>query len=192
MPGWHLAHTSMTPAQRYAALEKAKTITPDWNTISILKMHHSSEHKVGRWGIRFSNTYYQADELTQITGQMVDILFHAVQPPYAPSSITVVHNNSFLCEAFPAELRHMTGDSPVDIMYDTERQNRPALEIKSTLSRIRQSADAILPDKAKSKPSERVQMYDYSFAPSVEEEPPHGCSRQSSIKKGLAFLFGEN
>ena len=65
-------------------------------------------------------------------------------------------------------------------------------EIKSTLSRIRQSVDAILPDKAKSKPSERVQMYDYSFAPSVEEEPPHGCSRQSSIKKGLAFLFGEN
>ena len=195
MPGWNLSRSSMTPAQRYTVLEKAKTITPDWSTISILKMHHSAGHKVGRWGIRFCNTYYQADELARIGGQAVDILYHSVQPPYAPSSITVILNNSYLCEAFPAEARHMTGDSPVDIMHDSDRQNQPAQEIKSTLSRIRQSAGAILPEKAKAELAERNQMYDLSFAPTVEENHSpniHHQSQSSSVKKGLAFLFGED
>ena len=194
LPGWNLSGNSMTPMQRYDFLEKAKTITPDWSTINILKMHHSSGHKIGRWGIRFRNTYYQADELARVVGEMVDILYHDVQPPYAPSNITVIHNNHYLCEAFPAETRHMTGDSAIDIMHDSDRQTKPAQEIKATLSRIRQSAESILPDKAKSSFSDRAQMYDFTYAPSVAEEqttlstPAH----QSSIEKGLAFLFGDD
>lgn len=71
LPGWKVSVSSMTPLQKYAFLEKAKTITPDWGTISILKLHHSVNHKVGRWGIRFCNTYYQADELAKIVGNTV-------------------------------------------------------------------------------------------------------------------------
>ena len=194
LPGWNLSGNSMAPMQRYSFLEKAKTITPDWSTISILKMHHSSGHKIGRWGIRFRNTYYQAEELARVVGETVDILYHDVQPPYAPSNITIIHNSRYLCEAFPAETRHMTGDSDIDIMLDSDRQNQPAQEIKATLSRIRQSAESILPDKAKSNPSERNQMYDLIYAPAVAEEQTSSPARahQSSVKKGLAFLFGDD
>lgn len=199
LPGWQLSVASMTPLQRYKALEKAKTITPDWNTISILKLHHSSGHTVGRWGIRFSNTYYQADELSKVVGDKVDILFHRVQPPYAPSSLTVIHQNRYLCEAFPAVHRHISGDQPIDIMFDSDRQNQPHREMKATITRIRQSANAILPDKAKPDPDEKNQLFDMAFAPSVEAEhispqsigsvtAPSG----SPIQKGLAFLFGED
>ena len=88
----------------------------------------------------------------------------------------------------------MTGDSAIDIMHDSDRQTKPAQEIKATLSRIRQSAESILPDKAKSSFSDRAQMYDFTYAPSVVEEqtilstPAH----PSSIEKGLAFLFGDD
>ena len=200
LPGWKVSVSSMTPLQKYAFLEKAKNITPDWSTISILKLHHSANHKVGRWGIRFCNTYYQADELAKVVGNTVDILFHRVQPPYAPSSITVIYQNHYLCEAFPAELRHLTDDSITDIMHDTDRQNQPCQEMDNDIARIRQSADAILPDKAKSKPCEKNQLFDMVYAPAVEEEQTvtfapsetSSISKQSLIQKGLSFLFGED
>lgn len=203
LPGWKLSVSSMTPLQRYNFLEKAKTITPDWSTINILKLHLSSGHKVGRWGIRFSNTYYQANELANIVGSKVDILFHRVQPPYAPSSLTVIHQNRYLCEAYPAERRHMTGDDPAEIVHDSDRHNRPAREMKAAITRIRQSADAIMPDKARSNSGEKNQLSDMVFAPSVENDVTYtedvnsktqshaAPSHRNDIRKGLSFLFGE-
>ena len=123
LPGWDLTFDSMSPIQRYENLEKARTITPDWNTISILKLQYSANHVVIRWGIRFKNIYYQADELASIVKNRVEILYHKVQPPYAPASITVIHNNRVLCEAFSAETRHLTGDASVLIMCDSDRQS---------------------------------------------------------------------
>ena len=203
LPGWTLSVKSMTPLQRYRFLEKAKTITPDWSAINILKLHHSSDHKVGRWGIRFSNTYYQADELAAIVGNKVDILFHHVQPPYAPSSLTVLYQNRYLCEAYPAERRHMYGDAPSEIVQDSDRHNRPAREMKAAITRIRQSAEAMIPNKARSTPSEKNQLSDMVFAPTVEDDityteddnskiqSPSALSHRNDIRKGLSFLFGE-
>ena len=202
LPGWKLSVASMTPLQRYNALEMAKTITPDWSTISVLKLHHSPDHKVGRWGIRFSNTYYQADELAHIVGDNVDILFHRVQPPYAPSSLTVIHQNRYLCEAYPAERHRTSGDDPADIVHNSDRQNQPQREMKAALTRIRQSVDAILPDKAKSSPGEKNQLSDMAFAPSVNGDDASiddtdsifhtSTSRRNDVRKGLSFLFGED
>ena len=88
----------------------------------------------------------------------------------------------------------------MDIMLDTDRQNKPAQEMKATIARVRQSANSILPEKAKSRPTEKNQMYDMTFAPSVEEEQllltssPNNQStkpRESCVEKGLSFLFGE-
>lgn len=197
LPGWNLSMKSMSPAQKYELLEKAKTITPDWSTISIMKMHHSPKHTVTRKGIRFSNTFYQADELGGMVDTEVDILFNRVCPPFAPASISVIHNNKYICEAIPAEIRHQAGDSSLDLTLDSDRQNRPAREMKSQVTRIRRSAEAILPDKAKSKPNEKNQLYDMVYAPSVPEEPVESIftcpdSKKSYVQKGLSFLFGDD
>lgn len=197
LPGWSLAFDSMSPIQRYEHLEKARTITPDWNTISILKLQYSANHIVGRWGIRFKNVYYQADELANIVKNRVEILYHKVQPPYAPASITVIHNNRVLCEAFPAETRHLTGDSKALIMCDSDRQNQPAREMRQTLDKIQQSAHGILPQKVKSSPDNKSQLYDMTYGPAVDELPienniPQECNTASSIRKSLRFLFGDD
>ncbi len=88
----------------------------------------------------------------------------------------------------------------MDIILDSDRQKKPAQEMKATIARVRQSANSILPEKAKSQPTEKNQMYDMTFAPSVEEEQLSMTSstnnqstktRESCVKKGLSFLFGE-
>ena len=202
LPGWELSRESMTPMQRYERLEKARTITPDWKTISILKLQFSPNHIVGRWGVRFKNTYYQADELSGIVHDRVDILYHKVQSPYAPSSITIIHNNRVICEAFPAEIRHLAEDPKTLVMCDSDRQNQPAKEMNSLLTQIRQSAHAILPDKVKSSTESiesiesRSQLYDLTYGPSVIDSeatssPKTKDTTATDIQKSLRFLFGE-
>ena len=196
MEGWSLSLASMSPMQRYQTLERVKTSTPDWPTISILKLHHSSDHKVGRWGVRLQNAYYQADELAPLVGQKVDILFHKVQPPLAPASITVVHNNHFVCEAFPAESRHLTDDSPSKVALSSERQNRPAAEMHRSLARIRRSAKAIMPEGVT---SGKAELYDLAYGPAIEQEVETEEEIQTSraesakeVQAGLDFLFGND
>lgn len=198
-PGWSLSGKSMSPMQKYNALEKVQTVTPDWNTLSILKMHYKEGCQIGRYGIRFRNVFYQADELAFLGNEKVDILYHNVQPPYAPSSISVIHNGHYLCEAFPAERKHMTGDSPLDIAINNNRQKRPAREIQKSLSRLRRSSEAILPENALQTPDEKSQLYDMAYAPAVadeqsaDEKTPVETAKdvKININESLRFLFGD-
>ncbi len=199
---WKPSHSSLTPLEIYRTTEKVSTLTPDWPTISILKLHHSPGHKVSRWGIRFSNTYYQADEMASVVGSTVDILYHRVQPPFAPSSITVIHNSKYLCEAFSVEKRHLSGDNPVDIMHECDRQLKPARDMAQIIKRIKASTEAILPEKAKSQPDIKSELADMIWSDTVEEETKkeeekekkeetESVKKESIVQKGLSFLFGE-
>ena len=202
LQNWELSIESMSPMQKYQTFAKARDVTPDWNVISILMMHHKSNKKVGKWGIRFQNTYYQADELSAIVGDYVDFLYHSVPLPYAPSSITVIHNGNYLCEAFPAEKRHMTGDCQVDMMADSDRQHQPADLYGRNITQIRRTVHAILPDQARTETLdefERNQMYDQTFAPKVEDNVViitdlSDTSKENgtrNIQDALSFLFGD-
>ena len=180
---------------------KKRGRTPDWKTISILKLHFSPNHVVSRWGVCFKNTYYQADELAGIVHDRVDILYHKVQAPYAPSSITIIHNNRVICEAFPAEICHLAEDPKTMVMCDNDRQNQPAKEMNFLLTHIRQSAHAILPDKVKSSMESiesiesRSQLYDLTYGPSVIEPetatPKTKDTTSTDVQMSLRFLFGE-
>jgi hypothetical protein len=92
LPGWELSKKSLTPIQLYEQLPKIRAITPDWQTVSILKMHLKPKCMIYRQGVLFNTIYYQADELAGHVGDYVDVLYHAVQPPYSPSSLTVIIN----------------------------------------------------------------------------------------------------
>lgn len=207
LPGWELSKESMSPMQKYRLLEKAKTITPDWSTICVLKMHHSSGHRVGKWGIRFKNVYYQADALAYIVNESVDILYHKVQPPFAPSSITIIHNGAFLCEAFPAEKRYLISDSAIEVMLDSDRQSNAAHEIHAKIKRIRRSSSALLPSEAKSVIKGNGQLYDHTYTAAVSEDLSESMEStemnesadnfefsvsKDQIQNGLSFLFGDD
>lgn len=97
----------------------------------------------------------------------------------------------------------MSGDDPAEIVQDSDRHNRPARETKAAITRIRQSAEAIMPDKVRSNPSEKNQLSDMVFALSVEDDVTYtendnsktqshaAPSHRNDIRKGLSFLFGE-
>lgn len=195
---WEIALSDKTPLEKYNYLEKAKTITPDWNTISILKAHYKENCRVGRYGIRFSNTYYTSDRIASIVGASVDILYYRVEKPYAPSSITVIHNSRFLCEAFPVEKCHFSGDSEMEIMMNTKRQQSPALEMKKMITRIEKSTKRILPVKTLSEENEKSALYDMAYSEKISEEEKNDETKEeektnekeSVILKGLSVLFG--
>ena len=206
-----LAH--MSPLERYHALEKPYLITPDWKTLSVLKRHHTSGCKIGHHGIRFQNVWYWDDELRQHIGTSADVFYHAVEKPLAPSSITVTVDGKFVCEAFAAEALPFTDANPVDLQEHLDGRKRHERELRSTITRIRRSAAAILPPGAiGSALSEKVQLRDECYAATVDkwapalpddvaassdssEIPPvTGACKEtslSSVREMLNFLFGE-
>lgn len=170
--GWSPELASMSPLERYHVLEKPYLVTPDWRTLSALKMHHASGCRIRHHGIRFQNTWYWDDELRQHIGGTADVFYHSVEKPLVPSSITVAVNGKFVCEAFPAERLPFTEAEPVSLQSHIDGQQRQQREMKQAITRINQSAAGILPAYASASISEKAQLRDYCYAASVNETTP--------------------
>jgi len=216
---WMPSLASMSPMERYHALEKPYLVTPDWQTLSILKMRHTAGCKISRYGIRFQNVWYWDDALFSHMGNTANIFYHAVEKPLAPSSITVTVNGKFVCEAFPAQKLNFTDANPIELQAHLDGQNRHTAEMKHTITRINRSAAAILPEKEAAADHasntilpEKVQLRDHSYTvqtveqtPALSEKVPattdntdnsaadaySNKTSQSSIQEILTFLFGE-
>ena len=214
MDNWMPVLASMSPMERYHALEKPYLVTPDWRTLSALKMHHTSGCKIRRHGIRFQNTWYWDDALRQHIGDSADVFYHAVEKPLVPSSITVAVNGKFVCEAFPAQRLPFTGANPVVLQSHLDGQKKHQREMKQVITRINQSAAGILPSYATaSTMSEKAQLRDLCYAATVNEQAPAlpeddtassdspkmnpeagVCQTKTSpadFQEMLSFLFGE-
>lgn len=211
--GWSPEHASMSPIERYHVLEKPYLVTPDWRTLSALKMHHASGCRIRHHGIRFQNIWYWDDELRQHIGGTADVFYHAVEKPLASSSITVAVNGKFVCEAFPVQRLPFTGAEPGRLLSHLDGQQRHQREMKQAITRINQSAAGILPAYASAFISEKAQLRDCCYAASVNEKVSElseddavpsdspKCSSESNtftpktspadFQEMLRFLFGE-
>lgn len=172
LPGYLLAYESMSPSQRYMSMEKARQIIPDWKTMSILKQHYYPEQaKVTHRGVRFQNVLYRHDNLANITNEWVSILCHAFTPPYAPESITIIHQGEAICEAYPVKMNQYTGETPGTLGETMELQNKPAKEMKKAFSHLSRRAHEILPDNViPSIPSSKDQLREFTYGQTPEEE----------------------
>jgi hypothetical protein len=211
--GWTPSFSSMSPLERYHALEKPYLITPGWQTLSALKLHHKPGCSIRHHGIRFQNVWYWDDTLRSHMGSTADIFFHAVEKPLAPSSITVTVNGKFVCEAFPAQKMAFLNENPAVLQSHLDGQEQHRAEMNQALTRINHSASAILPPEASASLPEKTQLRDQCYAPSVKNEapaPPDGFQVQtgstktspetdassaktspSTFQEMLTFLFGE-
>ena len=195
LPGWELSSASLTPMQLYEKLPKVSTVTPDWRTVSILKMHIRTNLVVHKQGVLFSNVFYQADQLAKHVGDKVDVLYHRAQPPYVPSSLTVIFQGAALCEAYPDQYFQMVGTSIIDLSLHSDVQREAEKQYSRALSHVRMSAKAILPDSPRS--TDRALLYDETYAPATKEEvsaPEQADEPRISpnfIQNGLQILFGE-
>lgn len=211
---WRPSLQSMSPMERYHALEKPYLITPDWQTLSALKLHHAPDRRIQRYGIKFQNVWYWDDQLHNHIGSNADIFYHAVERPMAPASITVTVNGQFVCEAFPAHKCPFLDAPSAEMQAHQDAMRQQRKEMKKTIERIKRSASGILPlDAAESSPSEKVQLRDMCYSAAVleqasalsEDAPPSSDSPDShpvtdvpkqksspsSLKEMLNFLFGE-
>ena len=181
--------------QLYEKLPKVSTVTPDWRTVSILKMHIRTNLVVHKQGVLFSNVFYQADQLAKHVGDKVDVLYHRAQPPYVPSSLTVIFQGAALCEAYPDQYFQMVGTSIIDLSLHSDVQREAEKQYSRALSHVRMSAKAILPDSPRS--TDRALLYDETYAPATKEEvsaPEQADEPRISpnfIQNGLQILFGE-
>ena len=202
IPGWSLHLSEMTPMQKYQRLPKARTLVPSVKTLSALKQHYKDNCLVQRQGIRFSYVYYDADELKQMRGYYVSILYFNVTKPYAPASITVIYQNKYVCEAYPKKMNSYT-DVPEKILSEISHdQNSTASQIRQKVTRIRRNTYAILPDKYDAQQLEKFEQSDkgrYSqlkeeafSVPFAQEEKETVPSDPDLIQKGLDMLFGQN
>ena len=171
--GWSPELASMSPLERYHVLEKPYLVTPDWRTLSALKMHHASGCRIRHHGIRFQNTWYWDDELRQHIGGTADVFYHSVEKPLVPSSITVAVNGKFVCEAFPAERLPFTEAESVRLQSHLDAQQKHQHEMKQAITRINQSATGILPHHATAAAiPEKAQLRNHCYAASVNETTP--------------------
>lgn len=169
--GYTLSLESMSPAQRYKTLEKAKNVVPDWKTMGILMRHYAPDvAEIKHYGIKFAGIYYQNDKLNDYAGCRASILYRSYQKPFAPSSIIVIVEGKAICEAFPAQRNKMSGESGAKLTDDRRIQNAPQIKMSKTLDRIGKSVHNILPEKIESHElSDKEQLQEYSFAPTIRE-----------------------
>ena len=200
LPGWLLSYEHMSPAQRYASLEKARDVIPDWKTMSILKQHYYPEKTtVKSQGVRFQNIYYKSEQLSGIVGDTISILCASFTPPCAPSSITVLGNNGFVCEAFPARYNKYTGESGSVLAELSDIQNQPVKEMRSAVSRISRVASSILPEAAEAPDlSQKDQLREYTYGQTPlpgNDEPdnarPDKDDTMSIIEKSINDISGD-
>ena len=165
--GYTLSLESMSPAQKYRNLEKARNVIPDWKTMGILMRHYEPDAtEIKQYGVRFAGIYYQHEKLNEYAGQRASILYHSYCKPFAPSSIIVIVEGKAICEAFPAYRNKMSGESPAKLSEDRRIQNAPSIKMAKTIERIGKSVHNILPENVESHElSEKEQLQEYSFAP---------------------------
>ena len=166
---WIPDFSSMSPMERYHILEKPYMVTPDWQTLCILKLHHETR-KIRSSGIKFRDEWYWADEMSEYINQYCDIFYHAVEKPLVPLSLTVTVNGRFVCEAFPAQRLKYVGEDRIILQEHLDGQHRAEQKISKSLTRIKRSAAGILPQHIdKWEETERRQLRDECYAPTVEE-----------------------
>ena len=200
LPGWSLPLSEMTPMQKYQHLPKARNLIPSVKTLSALKQHYKDNCLVQSQGIRFNYVYYDADELKQMRGYHVSILYFNVTKPYAPASITVIYQNNYVCEAYPKQMNSYM-DVPEKVLSEISHdQNSTASEIRKKVTRIRRNTCAILPDHfdaqtlekfEKSDKGRYAQLKEEAFSvPYQQEEKEYEPNDPDLIQKSLDMLFG--
>ena len=214
IPGWKLDISHMTPMQRYENLPKSRSLIPSYKTISVIKKHFEANCLIQAQGVRFKYVYYDAEELKSLRGQKVDILYFKVVKPFAPSSITVIYQSEYLCEAFPISANGYTNTDVRILSQISHEQNSEAGKINNAVTRINKSVAKILPDHTtasdiekfqKTQVGQREQLREEAYSLPYQEEEETPVSNDSDItlpditkkktskkliQQGLDFLLG--
>ena len=103
-----------SPLQKYMRMEKADTIVPDWDTLTVF-MKQKTRHKVHTQGIKYNNDLFWHPSLAE-EGVMGNYVYIYDFDQSFCHSISVIHNRKYLFSfriILPANEFHQTADTPM-------------------------------------------------------------------------------
>ena len=126
-----------SPLQKYLRLEKANTIVPDWNTLSVFKAKKPL-HKVHPQGIKYNKELYWHPALSEegIMGNYVSI--YDFDQTFC-HSISVIHNGKYICEAEPLVHQQVLEPDRLKLAQHLEEQKAQKRRISRRVTVVRQT-----------------------------------------------------
>lgn len=125
-----------SPLQKYNRMEKANTIVPDWNTLSVF-MAPKKSHKVHPQGIKYNNDLLWHPDLARedVMGHYVSI--YDFDQTFC-HSISVIHNGKYLCEAEPLIHQKVDETDRLKLEQHLEEQKAQKRRISRKVTAVKQ------------------------------------------------------
>lgn len=125
-----------SPYQKYMRMEKADTLVPDWNTLSVF-MAPKKPHKVHPQGIKYNDDLFWHPKLEQedVMGHYVNI--YDFDQTFC-HSISVIHKGKYLCEAEPLIHQKVDETDRLKLEQHLEEQKSQKRRISRRVTAVKQ------------------------------------------------------
>ena len=125
-----------SPLQKYMRMEKADTIVPDWNTLSVF-MAPKKPHKAHPQGIKYNHDLFWHPDLARedVMGHYVNI--YDFDQTFC-HSISVIHNGKYLCEAEPLIHQKVDETDRLKLEQHLEEQKAQKRRISRKVTAVKQ------------------------------------------------------
>jgi putative transposase len=134
----HEGHGNRKPIDLYNILPRARDDQPSWAMLAVARLN-MKEAKITQQGIRFRNRKYWDDAMIGLAGTDAVIRYSDSDL----SSVTVLVNNRFLCEAGIKERLQLIDEDPEKLAAHMSKQKRQLADVKE---RIRRASRAVFAD----------------------------------------------
>ena len=166
-----------SPLQKYIRMEKANTIVPDWNTLSVF-MAPKKSHKVHPQGIKYNNDLFWHPDLARedVMGHYVSI--YDFDQTFC-HSISVIHNGKYLCEAEPLIHQKVDETDRLKLEQHLEEQKAQKRRISRKVTAVKQVLKAT---KVKAQRYIDYEPADDLAEESADEKPTMYCETIDAAK----------
>lgn len=134
----HIGEDGLSPAQRYAQAERARSDVPDWATMSVFKSQ-CVKRVVSTQGVRLNNQLFWHPDMADVIREQVTVYYNRGYNP----SVTIFRGGHFLCEAEPVELMNLLESDQERVAAHMADQKRQQRKITDRLEYLRQSTKRI-------------------------------------------------
>ena len=142
LPEYHAFKGSdgVSPAELYARNEKARTDTPDWETLSVLKSL-SEPRSVSPQGVQINKVMYWHPALEDYSGtkERVTVLYNRGQN----MSVTIMKDGRYICEAVPLSGLDMLEANGDKLAAHMEEQGTQRRKVTGRIAHVRQATKRI-------------------------------------------------
>lgn len=150
----HSGYGNRKPIELYAALPRARDTQPGWEMLNAMRQS-KARRKITQQGIRFNNELYWEDAMIGLAGKEVTVFYSESDL----STIGIVLDGHFLCEAVMHEKFRMVGEEQEKIAGHRAKQNGQIRDVKERI--LRASRNAFSDDVDPAKRSGNIMAIEY-------------------------------